>query len=219
MRRLARYSLNSRSVLLGASMMLIATAGVGSQARPGIPTAQVLGITAQRGTAPADSVKRRPRPRAIEYSDWYSRRLTVHRIGSYAMLPLFGAEYYLGEKLIDGSASESERSIHVGVATAIGGLFAVNTVTGIWNLWDSRKDPAGRTKRLIHVGLMLAADAGFALAAASADDDGGEFSGSDNLQARATKTGRADDGGTHKQIALASIGISTVGTALMWFWK
>jgi hypothetical protein len=134
----------------------------------------------------------------------------IHKIGSYAMLPLFGTEYYLGERLIQGKASGNERSLHAGVASAIGVVFATNTITGAWNLWDSRHDPSDRTKRIVHSVLMLTADAGFALAAASAegedDGEGGERGGS-------------DDNSTHKAIALTSIGISTVGTALMWFFK
>jgi hypothetical protein len=155
----------------------------------------------------SDSIRRRPRPRAIEYSDWYGRRLTIHKIGSYVMLPLFGTEYYLGERLIQGKASGNERSLHAGVASAIGVVFGVNTVTGVWNLWDSRHDPSDRTKRIVHSVLMLGADAGFALAAASAE-------GEDDGERR-----ESDDNSTHKTIALTSIGISTVGTALMWFFK
>ncbi len=187
-------------VLFGAGVHL----GVGSSVAGGQTTLEpaasanaAIGISAEEAR-PVDSVVHR-RTKAIEYSDWYARRLAVHRIGSYVMLPLFGTEYYLGERLIDGRASENERSIHVGVATAIGGLFAVNTVTGVWNLWDSRKNPAGRTKRFVHAALMLSADAGFALAAAAAGD--------------------GEDRNTHKAIALTSIGISTAGTALMWFWR
>ncbi len=156
-----------------------------------------------------DSTTRRKRPHAIEYSDAYATRLEIHKLGSYVMLPLFGTEYYLGERLIQGKASSGERSLHAGVALGIGALFTINTVTGAWNLWDSRKDPAGRTKRIVHSVLMTAADAGFALAAASAgdDDEGGERGES------------GDDANTHKAIALTSIGISTVGTILMWFFK
>jgi len=168
------------------------------------PAAQRAGISAE-----SDSVKPRPRPHAIEYSDAYATRLEIHKIGSYLMLPMFATEYYLGERLIQGKASHTERSVHAGVALGIGGLFTVNTVTGAWNLWDSRKDPSGRTKRIVHSVLMTAADAGFALAAASAgddDDEGGRGEG-------------GDDANTHKAIALTSIGISTVGTVLMWFFK
>jgi len=37
----------------------------------------------------------------------------------------------------------------------------LNSVTGVWNLWESRHQPAGRTRRTLHGLLMLAADAGF----------------------------------------------------------
>ncbi len=194
-------SLTSGPMLIGMAMQLcIAGSVAGGQGMMGsVPAASFearFGVAPDKSDSPIDSVRRR-RPRAIEYGDWYARRLTVHRIGSYAMLPLFGTQYYLGQKLINGEASGSERSLHVGVATAIGGLFAVNTITGVWNLWDSRKDPTNRTRRLIHAGLMLGADAGFTFAAAAAGDDDSR----------------------HKTIALSSIGISTVGAAMMWFWK
>src|SRR4051812_48754002 len=49
-------------------------------------------------SAGADTLPRR-RPRAIEYSDWYYRRLQIHKWGSYIELPLFAGEYWLGNKL------------------------------------------------------------------------------------------------------------------------
>ena len=193
----------------GVGMWLGASVARGQNTLPA-PTAQPIGISMQSAgfLNDSDSVRRRPRPKAIEYSDWYGRRLMIHKIGSYAMLPLFGAEYYLGERLIQGKASGNERSLHQGVALGIGALFTVNTVTGVWNLWDSRNDPSDRTKRIVHSVLMLGADAGFALAAGAAEgeDDGRE-------------RGDGGDNNTHKTIALTSIGISTVGTALMWFFK
>jgi hypothetical protein len=198
------------AALLGAAACLGGASVAGGQGVSQVPAAQPLGVTMHSSGFAADSVTGRPRVRSIEYSDWYARRLMIHRIGSYVMLPLFATEYYLGDKLINGEASSGERDAHVAVATAIGGLFAVNTVTGVWNLWDSRKDPSDRTKKLIHSALMLGADAGFALAAASAEDDYGEGE---------RERGGGDDSNTHKTIALTSIGISTVGTALMWFWK
>jgi hypothetical protein len=139
------------------------------------------------------------------------------------MLPLLGTEYWLGEKLINGTASHGERSAHVAVATGIGTVFAVNTVTGVWNLYDSRKDPSGRSRRFIHSVLMLAADAGIALAAATASDEGGEdrFGSDDNRihSQVAFAEGGEDDAGTHKAIALTSFGISAIGTVMMWLWK
>ena len=181
----------------GMGMWLGASATRAQDTSP-VRAAQPIGITAEK-----DSVRPKPRPHAIEYSDAYATRLEIHKIGSYVMLPLFATEYYLGDRLMRGEdESDGVKGIHVGVATAIGGLFAVNTVTGVWNLWDSRKDPSGRTKRIVHSVLMLASDAGFATAAAVGSDD--------------------DEGGsrtTHRNIALASIGASTVGTVMMWFFK
>jgi len=95
--------------------------------------------------AVSDTGQRR-RPRAVEYSNFYTTRLTIHRYASYATLPLFVAEYALGRSLYNqspDSTSSSLRSAHGAVAIGIAGLFGVNTVTGGWNLWDARKDPAG----------------------------------------------------------------------------
>lgn len=213
-------------LLLGVVVGACATSVAGGQ-DVSAPAAVPLGMTMARAGFVDDSVQPVPhkRQKAIEYSDWYARRLMIHKIGSYVMLPLFGTEYWLGEKLINGTASSGERSLHAGVAGGIGVLFAVNTITGAWNLYDSRKDPAGRTKRIVHSALMLAADAGFALAAASAGDEGnereggGQFGGDGQINAARLVEGGGDDASTHKAIALTSIGISTVGTVLMWFWK
>lgn len=146
-----------------------------------------------------------PRRRhAIQYSEWYARRLAVHRIGSYTMLPLFGTEYVLGNQLIHGADRHSAiGSSHALVAGGIGVLFTVNTATGLWNWWDSRADPAGRTRRTIHGLTMLAADAGFVWTGAIAD------------QAKRSN----DAARRHRNVALGSIGVSTIGTAMMWFWK
>ncbi len=163
----------------------------------------IPGLAQQVSTA-SDTPSTRRRVRAIQYSDAYNTRLTIHRLGSYAMLPLFAGEYYLGDRLLNGTNPPGwVKNTHVGVAGALGVLFTVNTVTGAWNLWDSRQDPAGRTRRYVHAGLMAAADAGFLWAGAI----GGDAS-------------HGSDGGRHhRNVAVGSIAISTVGTALMWFWK
>ena len=189
------------------TLVAIIVAVSAHEARAQVP----LGVTMQSGGFLSDSVRPRPRAKSIQYSDWYYRRLLVHRYASYAMVPLFATQWYLGEQLGEGGETENEdlrsggddggnKDLHAAVGTAIGVVFVVNTVTGAWNLWDSRKDPDGRTKRIVHSVLMTAADAGIAIALGGADDDGGE----------------ADD---HKNIALASMGIATVGGALMWFWR
>jgi len=159
--------------------------------------------TAQRVELAPDDTPR-VRRHAIVYSDAYYTRLTVHRIGSYTMLPLFAGEWYLGNQLLNGTNPPSwMKPTHVGVASAIGVLFTVNTVTGGLNLWESRSDPSGRTRRFIHTGLMLASDAGFLWTAGIGGQAKHHF----------------DAGQRHRNVALGSIGLSTLGTALMWFWK
>lgn len=131
-----------------------------SSVRPS-PTIVPFVVAAQGALASLPSDTTRTRPRAIEYSDAYYTRLTIHRWGSYAMLPLFGAEYILGNELLNGSHPSSwVKPTHTTVAIGLGALFGINTVTGLWNLWDSRHDANDRTRRYVHTVLMLAADAG-----------------------------------------------------------
>lgn len=179
----------------------------------------VAGVRAPVGVA--DSV--RPRPRAIEYSDAYATRVRIHRIGSYAMLPIFASEWVLGERLMQQNHADWVKPAHVIVATGLGALFVVNTATGVWNLVESRKDPAGRARRLLHSVLMIAADAGFAYTGMIAGDDDEDESFDDRFRLSVANASGAressDDRTRHKNAALVSMGISTVGTAMMWLWK
>ena len=154
-----------------------------------------------------------PRRRAIMLSDWYFRRLTLHRYGSYVMLPLFAGQYVLGRRLLsqkdgvyDGTRrvpiDATLRSNHRAVALGVGSLFAVNTTTGLWNLWEARNDGSTSRRRTMHVLSMLGADAGFVATGLMAD--------------RAVNR-RPSDARAHRNVALASIGLATVGVALMWF--
>lgn len=108
----------------------------------------------------------RVRPRAVEISDWYGRRLTIHRRLSYAMIPVFGAQWFAGERLYKhgNQAPDWAKTTHRAGATTLAGIFTVNTVTGLWNLWDSRHTSQGRTLRTIHALTMLTAEAGFTYA-------------------------------------------------------
>jgi hypothetical protein len=173
--------------------------------RPAIvDTALVSSVPAVMSDTP--TVRRR---HAVSYDDSYYTRLTIHRYGSYAMLPLFAAEYALGQNLInDNSPPSWMKPTHNAVAFGIGAVFTVNTVTGAWNLWDSRDDPSGRTRRFLHTALMLASDAGFAITGAIAPGD----------HAR-TFAERQAQQNRHRNWALGSIGLSTAGAAMMWFWK
>lgn len=184
-------------MLLGVSAWFgVGTSVAGAQAVSLAPAP----FSTVMGSAP-DSARKRPR--AIEYSDWYARRLAIHKAGSLVELPLFAAEYLLGDRLLNGNGDDGVRNAHLGVAIGLGALFTVNTVTGVWNLVESRKDPAGRTRRLLHSALMLGADAGFAWAGAI----GGDASISASVRSR------------HKTVAIGSMGLATAGTLIMWLWK
>lgn len=145
-----------------------------------------------------------PRPRAFEYSDGYRTRLKIHKYASLATLPLFVAQVAVGQKLYDGNASDGTRSAHSALAAGTAGLFAVNTVTGIWNLREGRQDPNHRTKRKLHGFLMMAADVGFVATGMLApdDDEGGLEGGGGNRS-------------THRTVALASMSVATVAYLMM----
>lgn len=151
------------------------------------------------------------RPRAVEYSDTYYARLTIHRYTSYAMLPLFAAEYSLGQNLINDAAPPGWlKPAHAAVASGIGVLFSVNTVTGLWNLWDARQDSDGRARRTVHSLLMLASDAGFLATAALTPEREDGFNNFTDYQHRVN---------LHRGVAIGSFALSTIGGVMMWFWK
>lgn len=135
----------------------------------------------------------------VDYSDWYYRRLDVHRWGSYAMLPLFIAQYVAGSQLEGGGEDNWAEDVHPMLAGGVAVLFASNTVTGAWNLWEGRKDPTDRKRRFLHAGLLLLADAGFVATGILADqaEDGGSGAG------------------THRAVAIASMSVATIGWAIM----
>ena len=73
-------------------------------------------------------------------------------------------------------------------------------MTGGWNLWEGRKDPNGRNRRILHSVLFTAASGGFAYAGTKLADDAQE-----NMNARRT----------HRNVALGSMGLSTVSWLIM----
>ena len=179
------------------------TAPVGSG-----PVARPAGAT----TATGDDTTPRPRRRAVELSDAYATRLTIHRVASYTMPPLFVAEYVLGQKMInaredlangiDNPVNPNTRTAHQIVAGGVAALFAINTVTGVWNLYETRHQEDGRTLRWVHSILMLASDAGFAAT---------------GLVASNARHGSVDDARLHRNVALASMAPATVGAVIMWY--
>lgn len=168
-------------------------------------TGALVGVTwntVQTGTSAPDP-QTPPRVIPFEYSDAYRTRAKIHRIASFATLPLFAVEGFLGQSLYDNPTS-AKRSAHSAVAAGIGVLFGVNTVTGVWNLIEARHDPNGKGRRWAHGLLMLAADAGFVATAATAPDDDHEG-------------GSSSSKSTHRAIAFTSIGLATTGYLIMLF--
>jgi hypothetical protein len=155
-------------------------------------------VASEAPTAGDQSPSTPPRPKAFEYSEAYNRRRKIHFYASFATLPLFVTQYILGDKLYDGS-SGSTRDAHSAAAVGIEALFAVNTVTGVWNMWESRKDPNGRTKRFIHGFTMLGADVGFVATGLLAPD---------------SEDGHGDKS-THRNVAIASMAVATASYLIM----
>jgi hypothetical protein len=145
---------------------------------------------------------------AVEHSDAYERRKRIHKIASFATLPLFATELVLGQNLYNNPSTGAVRSAHILVGTGLIGLFGVNTVTGAWNMFgEDRRDPSGRTLRLVHGLLMLASDAGFAATSMTGPNS--------NSQRQAlTYESRA---ALHRNLAVASISVGTVGYLVMLF--
>lgn len=191
-------------MILAPLLAFAVALGLPAQSRDSEPVDTAVVIAPTRASAvvtpPGDTIRRRPR--AIEYSDAYNTRLTIHRLGSYTMIPLFAGEYALGQNLLnDRHPASWIKPAHGLVALGLGALFTVNTVTGLWNLYDARNDPADRPRRYIHTALMLAADAGFAWTGAIGD--------SHSLHAERH----------HRAVALGSMSISVLGAGMMWLWK
>lgn len=142
-------------------------------------------------------------PAATTYSNGYEVRLKIHKYASFATLPLFATEFALGQSLYNDPETGARKSVHGVVGAGIVGLFGVNTVTGVWNLWEGRHDTDGRKTRIIHSILMLASDGGFVAAMATAPN---------MHHGVITNPG---DKSLHRNIAVASIGVGTVGYLLM----
>ncbi len=150
---------------------------------------------------PSDTVPR-TRRKSFAVSDGYQTRLTIHRRLSWAMLPLFAASYFSGDQLLTygSSAPQWARSLHRPTATGAAVLFTANTITGTWNLWESRHNPNGRTRRILHSVMFTAASAGFVYAGTKLADEA-EQSQAKRLQ--------------HRNVALGSMGVSTLSWLLM----
>lgn len=142
------------------------------------------------------------RPKVVEVSDWYARRLAIHRWVAYGTIPVFAAQWVAGKQLWDKSrdAPTWAKTTHRVGATMLAGMFTINTVTGAWNWWDSRSVSKGRALRTIHALSMITADAAFTYAGARLSNEA-ETS--------------LDKRRLHRTIALSAMGLTVVSETAM----
>ena len=156
--------------------------------------------------AGADTVVRKRR-KAVVLSDAALLRLRIHRYASYTVIPLFALQSIAGNQLLQADNGGVERpgwakSAHSCGAAARGTVFTVNTITGVWALYDQRENDEGKVRRWAHTILMLASDAGFTWTGIKLADDAKESSSSRDQ---------------HRNLAFASMGTALVGYGIMFF--
>ena len=192
-----RQSVSQQAVAVGDRAAAIAERGAAdTSTRAALGTIPVV--------APVDSP--RVRHTAIETSEWYSRRLTIHRYVAYATIPVFAVQYAAGDQLFkkENAAPTWAKTMHRVGATTLAGMFTVNTVTGVWNWWDSRTVKQGRVLRTVHALTLLAADGAFTYAGAKLSDEA-ETS--------------LDKRRLHRKIALSAMGVTIASGVAMKLWN
>jgi hypothetical protein len=189
---------------LAAAALLLAPADTTAAVRDSADAAGPRIADVRLGLAAAADTTPRRRPRAVEVSDAYALRLRIHHYASYAMIPLFAAQTIAGNQMYQSGSDDPSwaKSMHTIGAAGLGALFTVNTVTGVWNLWESRGVSEGRTAKLVHSALMLASDAGFAYAGIKLGPD-----------AKNSFSKRQE----HRRVAYISMGGALAGYATMLF--
>jgi hypothetical protein len=180
--------------------------------RAELPMVPEVLSSADPGVTTGDSGRRR---RAIEYSDGYYTRLKIHRLASYLTLPLFAGQYLTGKALWNNPHSHGlARDLHGPLAAGIAGLFAVNTVTGVWNLWEGRKEPKGRARRWVHGLSMLVADAGFVVVGSTTPEHEDRFGGGTS-----TPFSQQPGARLHRDLAIGSMSLALGSYLMMLLWK
>ena len=188
------------------ALLLVAGQARAQQATPSGVT--LASTSAQDAVATGqDTVPTRRRAKAVEVSDAYELRLRIHRYAAYSVIPLFIVQSVAGNQLYVADNSGSPRpswakSTHSLGAAAIGSVFTLETVTGLWNLWESRDNEVGRTRRFAHSALLLASDAGFTYSGIKLANDAKNDS---------------DARDKHRNLAYYSMGAALGGYALMYF--
>ncbi|HVU11540.1 MAG TPA: hypothetical protein VHD90_09690 [Phototrophicaceae bacterium] len=185
-----------------------AAVAVDTGPRAGLPDTVVVAARTTRTTTlipkvvsqPSDTLKRRRK--AIELSDWYYRRLTIHRYVAYATVPVFAVQWAAGNELFQkGSAAPGwvKPTHQIGAAT-LATMFTVNTVTGAWNWWETRSSPENRVLRTIHAATMIGADAAFTYPGIKLSDE------AHNSVAKRRQ---------HRDVALSAMGVTIVSGVVM----
>jgi hypothetical protein len=196
----------------GALLLSLGSVAVATDTLPAAPandsTAAIVpavSVTTSR-TLRAVSDSAQGRPKVIELSDWYYRRLTIHRWVAYGTLPVFAAQWAAGQRLYNDSraAPTWAKTTHRVGATLLAGGFTVNTVTGVWNLWESRSVSQGRALRTMHAISMLVADGLFTYAGAKLSDEAEQS---------------ADKRQLHRTIALSGMGLTVASGLAMKLWN
>jgi len=187
----------------GAAAALILAFGAGVQdASAQEPTAGGPRVEATRvGVDVPEPDTLRPRRHAVRLSEAYHTRLKIHKIASYAMLPMFAYEYAAGTQLMQKSAQAPAWATvgHRVVANGLLVLFTVNTYTGARNWWETRGQEGGRAWRTAHAALMLLSDAGFSWAG----------------QLSTPAQNSIDKRRLHRTVAVSSIAMATTSYLMM----
>ena len=194
------------SLIVAAGIASFQTVSLGAQ-QPGDSSSLVSISRIARYPVDSSADGRGPdtvqqRRRSVEVGEWYARRLTIHRYAAYSTIPVFAFQYVAGERLFkeQRDAPQWAKTGHRVGATALAGIFTINTVTGAWNWWDSRSAPKGRVLRTIHAISLLSADAAFTYAGLKLSEE-----------AENSDTKRR----LHRTVALSAIGVTTVSGIAM----
>lgn len=169
-------------------------------------TAQLMSASAVVSPPPttpdSNQAPAQGRVKAIEVSDWYARRLTIHKAASYAILPTFAFQWWAGQQIWEKGANAPPlaRNGHRLGAATVATLFTANVVTGAWNLWDSRAVADGRGRRYMHALSMMTASAGFTWAGVKLSEEA---------------EGDREKRSLHRKIALSSMAITTLSGVFM----
>ena len=105
----------------GAVCALILAAGAGAPAAGG-PGPRMDALRVGAGSIAPDTIK--PRRKAFRVSEAYETRLFIHRVASYATIPLFVAEYTVGDRLMKATQRgeippQGTRALHGALAGAL----------------------------------------------------------------------------------------------------